>query len=129
MGGIDGERLLAHHVGAGLERGLALLPVIAGWAADHDDVRALLDDVAPVGSGLGEPEVLLDLGKEVGIPTVDDRELDLVGVTLEVRQMRADGPGSGADDPETELRHRCFATPFSVARSTGLRLTPWKTDD
>ncbi len=73
--------------------------MVAGRAADHDDVGALLDDVVPIGRGLREPEILLDLREEFGIPAVDDGELDLVSVTLEVRQMRADGPGSGADDP------------------------------
>jgi hypothetical protein len=103
---VDRERLLAHDLRARLERGLALLPVVAGWAPDHDDVRLLGDDVMPVRRGLGEAPARLDLGQQVRIPPVDDDELDLVPVLGEVGQMRTKRPRPGPDDAEAELRHR-----------------------
>jgi hypothetical protein len=92
VGGLERERLLAHHVRARLERRLRLLPVIAGRTADHDDVRLRLDHVAPVARRRLEAELVLDPLQQVGVPAVDDRELDLIPVCSEVREMRADGP-------------------------------------
>ena len=104
--GIERERLLAHHVRTGLQRGLRLLVVVAGRAADHDDVGLGLEDLAPIRGRLLEAELVLDPPQQVRVPPVHDRELDLVLMGLEVRQMRADGPRSRADDAQTQLRHR-----------------------
>ena len=61
------------------------------------------DDLVPVVGRLLEPEVVLDPRQQRGVASVDDGELDLTRVTPpdEIGQMRADGPGTCADDAQT----------------------------
>ena len=80
VGRVDGEGLLAHHVRAGLERCLGLLEVVAGRAAHDHDVGLLGDDVVPVGGGLLEAELVLDLAQQLRVAAIDDDELDLTQV-------------------------------------------------
>ena len=54
---------------------------------------------------LREAVTLGDPVEELRVAAVDDREVDLVAVPLEVRKMRADGPGAGTDDAQSKLRH------------------------
>ena len=105
IGRVEGERLLAHHVRAGFEGCLGLLVMEPGRAADDDDIGALGDDLVPVSGPLREAVTLGDPVEERRVAAVDDREVDLVAMPLEVRKMRADGPGAGTDDAQSKLRH------------------------
>src|SRR6058998_3691944 len=82
-------------------------------AADDDDVAPFGDDVLPACRRLPEAELVLDLLQQLGIPAVHDRELHEFAPPLQIRQVRARGPRTGTDHPETKLRHRPCA-PFCL---------------
>ena len=103
---IDRERLLAQHVRARLERRLRVLVVEPVRARDEADVHAGVDDVAVVLARDAEAPVAPDLLEQLGAFARDADELDVVPALREVRQVGGDGPGTGADDPESQLCHR-----------------------
>src|SRR5947207_4459760 len=103
---VDGERLLAQHMRARLERRLRVLVMESVRARDETDVDPGVDDVAVVLAGQLEAPVVLYLLKQLRSLAPDPDELHVVAAQREVRQVRRDGPGAGADHAESQLRHR-----------------------
>ena len=74
-------------------------------SADDDDVAVFGDDVFPSRRRQAETEFALDPVQELGVPPIDDGELEDITPSFQVGEMGADRPRAGTDHSQTKLGH------------------------